>query len=607
MAFADEVKSRLDLVEVVASYVPDLQQAGRSFKARCPFHNERTPSFFVFPERQTWRCFGACATGGDVFSFVMATEKLAFPEALRLLAQRAGVPVPQQRRSDELHPLQQINEAAWAFFQKLLASRQGEGARAYLAQRGLLPATVEEFGLGLSPAGGTTLIEHLTALGYRPEAIVAAGVATQAEQGPARDLFRGRLTFPIHDGEGRLSGFGGRALDGSEPKYLNSPRTELFDKGRLLYALHRARRSMQQDGEAVVVEGYMDAIVAHQAGFRNVTASMGTALTEHQVALLRGAARRVVLALDADAAGQEATFRSLETSWQVFQDQVVARLRVGTLYQRPAEVSLRIAVLPPGKDPDEVILKDPAQWERLLREAQDLVEYLFVTAPRRWPLATSQGKAQAAEHLYGIIAALGNPFEEERQLRRLAEALGVSLATLEASVGRPRPRPRQRGAAAPPRAQASASPFEAQRRDALEEYLLALLLQRPELREHARSLPPQLFSSGEDREIFTRWMRCPTLEALQSELQEELRQRLDALFAFSLPPSDLRQREQAAKECCFRLQERHLRDLKEEEALMLSSEAATEESKAQLEQQVVETNERLRSLFLSRPERRRDR
>ena len=603
MALSDEIKGRLDIVEVVGSYVPGLRKAGRNYKAPCPFHNERTPSFTVFPERQSWRCFGACATGGDVLSFVMRMEKLEFSDTLKLLAQRTGVTIPQRRERQEHQSLHRVNEAAAAFFQEVLRSQQGIAARTYLQQRGVDTSTVERFEIGLSPGTGSALLEHLSTLNYPQEQVRRAGLATRSSDAPPRDMFLGRLIFPIRDDQGNLAGFGGRSLDGSDPKYLNSPRTEVFDKGRILYAFHRARDPIKERGVGVVVEGYMDAMAAHQYGFDNVVASMGTALTEAQVALLRGIGQQFVLALDPDAAGGAATFRSLVDSWRELDTVLVGRRRNVSMYQRTSNVSLKIAALPPGKDPDQVIREDPQVWQRFIEDAMPLLDYFFASASERWDLTASDGKARAAEELYPLIATLNNPFEQERYYRRLAETLGVPLATLEASVGRPQHTPARRARVAnPTHPHASTAAFEAEQSDPLEEHMLALVLQWPDLRELVRDLDPQAMRSWENRAVFTCWIGCSTIEEMLQGLEEDLHQRAIYLQSLPIPPMDLRQREQAVKDCSHRLEERHLRGLKAEEALLWGQEGQSEEAQdvREQEQRVVETNEKLRRLFYTR-------
>ena len=375
MTVVDDIKARLDIVEVVGQRV-QLQRSGRSYKGNCPFHQERTPSFHVFPERQSWRCFGACATGGDAIGFVMRAENLEFSEAIRQLARQTGLPMPSRQKERADSPAYRINEAACAYFQRHLASTQGSAARAYMENRGLDRNATEAFQLGMSPSDGDSLRTHLLREGFEGDQLAAAGIVRVGDDGQQRDLFRGRLIIPIRDADGRLAGFGGRALDDSQPKYLNSPQSEVFDKSHILYALDRARDDIRKSG-VVIVEGYMDAIAAHQAGFQNVVASMGTALTESQVAAISRLTGSVTMALDQDTAGQQATLRSLESSWRIYQSRAAGQSGGTTLLQRRELPEIRIASMPPGQDPDDVIRRSPEEWRRLVASAKPLLEFVI--------------------------------------------------------------------------------------------------------------------------------------------------------------------------------------------------------------------------------------
>jgi len=592
MSLVDEVKARLDIVEVVSSYLP-LKRAGRNFKALCPFHAEKTPSFFVFPERQTWRCFGACATGGDVLSFVMRMERLDFGEALRLLAQRAGIPLRERAEAGPIDPLLKAVEEAVRFYHRhLLTSPEGTRARAYLEGRGVRPSTVDAFQLGLAPRDRTALKRHLLGQGFTEEVLLQAGLLHRDADGSTRDLFPGRLMFPIHDPQGRPVGFGARSLDGAEPKYINTPRTPLFDKGRLLYALHRARPAIRQEGTAIVVEGYMDALMAHQEGYPQVVAQMGTALTEHQVALLRSLARTVVMALDPDPAGQEATLRSLESSWRIFEAlPVQVRRGEGVLLYEPApRPDLRVALLPEGQDPADLLRTDPDRWRSALETARPLLDYLMSAYARRFDLDTPEGKAQVAQRIGGLIFAIQDPYEQDRAFQRLAELLGVDRATLLSALGRPRP-PRRRPAPTPP---VSPTPFRRLQGDPLEEHTLALLLRDPDLLPLAESLSPDWFRCEENREIFLALRHCDTMERLETHLPGALQEHLAHLRTMDLPPADARQRRKALLDCVRRLEERHLRERK-----ALEAEALAEAGEAQVPVD-LEAGERLRALFEAR-------
>ena len=592
MTVVDDVKSRIDILDMVSQHV-SLQRSGRSYKASCPFHTEKTPSFFVFPERQSWRCFGACATGGDVFSFIMRIENLDFAEVLKRLAQHAGINLPSRRSRGESDTLHSISEKVRGFFSRLLSSSTGASARDYLHKRGLTAKTIEEFELGLSPQGRESLVSFLASKGYTPEQMVLAGVVTRDDGGQCRDLFRGRLMFPIRGREGQLAGFGARALDDSNPKYLNTPRTPLFDKGRILYALHSALGAIRERNQAVVVEGYMDAIMAHQNGFSNVVASMGTALTPDQASLLASVAPEVVLALDADPAGQEATRRSLESSWQVFQRRAVARVRNTSFYERPQVPVIKIAVLPAGKDPDQVLRENPNEWEKILDTAMPLMDYLFTTLSAGLDLDSATDKARVADFLLPLITAIPNPLEQDHHFQRLASLLRVPETTLQASLDRlgQRSRPGRREPSASP------TPFQRLEHDPLEEYCLAQLLHLyPQRESWLGKLRPEYFRHPESREVFTNMSRCATLESLQDTLDEELRQYLDYLFNKPQPPLDSKQQEMALGDCVSRLEERCLRDLKMEEELRLSE--APQEELYKEQEQILQINRRLRELFL---------
>ena len=512
MSTVDEVKQRLDIVEVISGYVT-LTPAGRNLKALCPFHTERTPSFIVTPERGAWRCFGACATGGDVITFIMQAENLGFSEALRHLARQAGVALPDRRQpqpqAQPQDPLVQVNEAAARFYHQQLLSPQGTPARSYLEGRGVSPESMDAFALGWAAQGGSALKDDLRTHGFSEELMQRAGLLHRTAQGHIRDLFRGRLLFPIRDPQGNTVGFGGRSLDDTPPKYLNTPQTPLFNKSTLLYALDTAADPVRLAGEAVVVEGYMDALMAHQHGFANVVASMGTALTERQVARLVGLAKSVVLALDPDTAGQEATIRSLESSWRVFQPPPPQRQpggRGAAFSPRP-RITLRLALLPPGSDPDLLIRQDPTAWAQAVEEAKGLVDFLFQVLPERYDLTAPGGRLQLAERLGGVLLALEESGRQDHYLGRLEELLGVNRHTLDEVLGLSR-----RALLGPAGARRQApvqgymAPFVRSRGDSLEEHLLALLLHDPDAEGRLRAggrTGPLLPSGRESGDLYT--------------------------------------------------------------------------------------------------------
>ena len=608
MSTADDIKARLDIVDVVSDYVPELKRSGKNYHARCPFHQERTPSFVVFPDRQTWRCFGACAVGGDVFSFVMKFDGVDFTGALRSLADRAGVKLDERRASERAEsPLYAVNDAAQQFFRDAFIADRGAQARAYAEGRHLTEEVIVRFGVGYAPAAGDELLRRLTAIGFDQTLVFRAGLALGGDEdgGPVRDMFRGRLMFPLRDVDGRVAGFAGRTLDGSDPKYINTPQTAVFDKGRMLYALDRAKESISTEGFAVVVEGYMDVIAAHEHGLRNVVASMGTALTGQQVALLKASASRIVLALDADAAGQEAMLRSLRSSWELVGSAVAGQRRTDVL-RRPDDLgSLRVALITGGKDPDELIRTDVSQWRRLIAEAVPAVEFLIEAEAARLDLTTAQGKSAAVEQLLPIIFAIPNWADMERYFQRLADVIGVPVGSLEAAVGRMRGEFAARRQAARPRSREEQveSVFKVAETDPLEERVLALLAQYPEQWEQALAVEGQHFVRPENRALLSAIQSTVTVEDALAQLDGPLADRLVRLSQEALPPADKKQRAAEWQACLRRLEERHLRELKAQEGAAFAEDAAKDapidpEYLEAVSRQALETNQRLRDLFV---------
>jgi len=386
---AAEVKNKLSVVEVVGESV-SLKKAGTTYKGLCPFHGEKTPSFVVTPARETWHCFG-CGLGGDIFSFVMQRDSVTFPEALRTLAQRAGVEIDERTKREDAHRarLRQVLDSAIAFYHAVLtSSRAGATALDYLHARGFTDETIATHQLGWAPAGWDQMTRTLGAKrDVRSEELLEVGLASprQTGRGGVYDKFRERVLFPIRDQNGHAVGLGGRLLQGDGPKYLNSPATPLFDKSRTLYLIDKAKGAIRKSGQAVIVEGYTDALMAHQAGFENVVASLGTALTPGQVALLTRYTSRIALAYDVDPAGEKAGTLGVTS---------LAGL-IGQLQGDTSGVKLedvRVARLPDGKDPDEVVREAPADWEAAIAKAKPLVEYLIDHHAGRFDLKTSSGR-----------------------------------------------------------------------------------------------------------------------------------------------------------------------------------------------------------------------
>ena len=411
MSEIEEVKARLDIADVVGQYV-SLRKAGRTLKGLCPFHAEKTPSFIVSPDRQTWHCFGSCGTGGDVISFVMKHDGLDFGDALRLLAERTGVKLKERRVSEEqdraMRRLYDANESAADYFQRLLTTDAGKAAQAYIERRGIDEATASSFRLGYSLPGWADCIEHLRGQRFTDREIVGAGLALEGDNG-LHDRFRNRLMFPVWDAKGRLIGFGARALDDSMPKYLNTAQTPLFDKGGTLYALNKAGEAIKREARAVIVEGYMDVIAAHQFGFENVVAQMGTALTERQVRLLQKLAPQIILALDADAAGTNAAVRGHDVVRESSREEggaPVVSWRGLLGYQESTSVDLRVVVLPVGKDPDDFVRADPEGWRALIDDARPVLEFRLEVAAASHDLTDPRGRSQLVQDYLPLLSAV---------------------------------------------------------------------------------------------------------------------------------------------------------------------------------------------------------
>lgn len=497
----DEIKQRLDIVELIGEYVP-LQKAGRNYKGLCPFHTEKTPSFVVFPETQGWHCFGACSTGGDAFAFIIKHENLTFQEALRLLAEKTGVELRPldaagAKQQDETERLRAINGASAQFYHRILMdSAQGQPGRLYLEGRGVKRETMTTFQLGYAPQGWHALEEHLQREHFSSEDCLTAGVLTKNERGNVYDRFRGRAMFPIRDAQGHVIGFGGRTLGDDTPKYLNTSQTPIFDKGALLYGIDLTRRSIRDTGTAVIVEGYMDVIIPYQQGITNLVACMGTALTEAHFRALRRITKVLVLALDADNAGIRAAEKGTETAREFLQHHVVPVLSANGLirYESQLDADIRVMVLPEGLDPDELVLQDRQLWDRLVDQALPAADYLLQLYTGMVDLKTARGKRELVARVIPIIGAMDSTVEQSHYVQRLGQLVHVEERELrielrqwarESSQRRPatrpaRPQPRQDTSAAtrseqPPHAIVSDQPLS------LEERCLALLIAFPDL------------------------------------------------------------------------------------------------------------------------------
>ncbi len=534
MGTIEDVKAQLDIVETVRGYVPALKRVGRSWKAPCPFHSERTPSFIVDPDRGTWHCFGSCSTGGDVIGFVQRIEHLEFREALQRCAERAGVelrpPSARERQEREIHErLLRANEAAAVYFQAALLGPAGTKALAYAEQRGLDQGARDTWQIGYAPDDWRGLTEHLLARGFTEADLREAGLGIDGDRG-MYDRFRDRLMYPTRDARGRMIGFGARALSpDQEPKYLNTPQTPLFDKSGSLYGLDRAGEEARRADRMIVVEGYMDVIACHQAGIRNVVASMGTSITEKQMAILQRYTQRICLMLDGDAAGSAATLRGIGVVASASGQEAVATLdwRGLVSFQYQSKADIRVVVLPPGEDPDSLVRSDPDGLRALLDRAKPVADHLFAAVEADMDAANPQSRSQAVETLAPTVAGIVDPVVRAHYVSRLARLGQVEERTVLALLSRGTrpvaPVPSQADLRRNAKAPATAPDGEAQ--------LLQLLLLRPEARDAGLGLDGDVFEDTTNRRLFEAWRSVEDLDGHLLDLDDDVAERVSALHA----------------------------------------------------------------------------
>lgn len=523
----EEIKSRLDIVEFIQGYVR-LQKAGINFRANCPFHGEKTPSFFVTPSRQIWHCFG-CGKGGDIFQFIMEMEGHDFPEALKLLATRAGVMLTREdpRIRSERNRLYDINEEAARIFQQCFSTHAG--AKEYITQRGLTSETVAKFRVGFAPQSWDFLLNALTKKGFTKEDIEHAGVVIKnQEKGSWYDRFRSRIMFPITDGAGRVIGFGGRIFaedlkiknnesGGSEAyaqategqaKYINTPQTMIYDKSSVLYGFDKAKQDIRVKNRVVLVEGYMDCVMSHQAGVAHTVAVSGTALTSRQLQMLKRLCDTMICSFDTDAAGESATRRSLALASEF-------------------DFERRVAHIHTGKDPADAVRENPILWCDAVEQAKPVVDFYVEKAFAEFDPATALGKKAIADMVLPFIADLFDAIQQDHWTRQLAVRLNVSEESIRSELGR---RPGLVGtsqggrdsAVSGARAQTSdgvgtEGQYKEGRRELLEEKFLTLCAMVPEaMRERELKEHHIIFRSAEKQNFFALMMMPPTSDVESS-------------------------------------------------------------------------------------------
>ena len=457
-----QIKDRLDIVEVISGYIK-LQKAGVNYRAPCPFHSEKTPSFFVSPARQIWHCFG-CGKGGDVFGFVKEIEGMEFGDALRVLAQKAGVELKKQdpKLQTERQRLYEISDLATRFFEKQLQeSKIGKTVKEYLLKRGISEKSIKEWRIGYAPEAWQTLSDFLVGRGYKREEIIKVGIAIKKSNYDSYDRFRGRIMFPISDTSGQIIGFTGRVFDeGKEKpvqeggKYVNTPNTLLYDKSRILYGLDKAKVAIRKNDACILVEGQTDVIMAFQAGFENVVATSGTALTSYQLNILKRYSLNILTAFDMDMAGDSATKRGIELA-------------------QAQGFNIKVVAMPEGEDPADIISKKPKAFKKLIDQARSILEFYFETTFFRFDEKKPENKSKIAEILLPVIKKIPNKIEQSHWIQKLSGQLEVS----EESIREELKKTKKEIAEAVSKEKIAPAPKT--RKEMLEEKIISLILKFP--------------------------------------------------------------------------------------------------------------------------------
>ena len=465
------IKEKLDIVEVVGSYLK-LQKTGINYRSLCPFHSEKKPSFFVSPARQTFKCFG-CGVGGSIFDFVMKIEGLEFGDALRVLAQRAGVELRPMRPElrTQRQRLYEICELACRFFEKQLKeSGTGKEVEKYLLKRGISEASIKKWRLGYSPETWRGLSDFLVSRGYKREEIVKAGLAVESEKSQTPyDRFRGRIMFPIFDFNSQVIGFGGRITERQEKeeetvKYINTPNTLLYDKGRVLYGLNFGKLAIRKQNFVILVEGYIDVILSHQAGFQNTVASGGTALTVPQLKILKRHTANLLTSFDSDVAGDLATQKGIDLA-------------------QKEDFEVKVIVMPQDRDPADIISKNPKKWQELVAGAKEMMEFYFESAFAKFNKEKAGGKKEIAQVLLPLIKRIGNKIVQSHFLARLAKELKVAEEAVMTELKKLSEPKKKIERLDEERTLAKKEEIEKSRKEVLEERVFCLALKSPKALE----------------------------------------------------------------------------------------------------------------------------
>ncbi len=583
MESIDLIKQRLDIIDVASDYLK-LTKAGSNHKALCPFHTEKTPSFIINPERQTWHCFGACGVGGDVIELVIKIEKINFSEALKILAQRAGVQLNNNSGPDKNSRLYEINFEACEFYKAQLELPEGKKAKEYIDKRGINDEASETFEFGFSSYTNSNLVSKLTSIGFKEIEIIQSGLAIKRENNQVRDFFYGRLMIPIKNSNGRVIGFGARVLDDTNPKYINTPSTPIFDKKSVLFGLSVASKGIRDDNSVVVVEGYLDVITAYQFGFKNVVASMGTALTANQVGSLKSRTNNFVLAMDSDSAGREAVLRSLRNTYRVFERQLGQK----------SEVNLSVVLMPSGKDPDTQIRNNLSEWEKNIASPVPFVQFVIDSIIEKYDINSSSGKGQVVGEIAPLITNMVNPFEQDHYIDLLAGKLTVKREIVESALAKSMTgSARKRQALKKNTNQNKDKSLYSEitpKENWIEDYTMSALLKMQD-KSNSDMINSEYFRRTENREIYSLWQNLSETDELGDIISDQLEAHYRYLLSIQENIPDFGVNKEGLLQLSNRLEHRHLQHLQRD--ILSSSEDIPSR---EIEDSVIKLNERIKQI-----------
>lgn len=582
MGSIDLIKQRLDIIDIASDYLK-VTKAGSNYKALCPFHIEKTPSFIINPERQTWHCFGACGVGGDLIELVIKIEKINFTEALKILAERAGVELENNRNLNKNSRIYEINLEACLFYKNQLDLPEGKKAKKYIIEREIDEETSQIFEFGFSPYSNNTLVNKLLSIGFKDNELIQSGLAIKKENDQIRDFFFGRLMVPIKDISGRVIGFGGRVLDDTNPKYINTPATPVFDKKSVLFGLSVASKAIRDNNSVVVVEGYLDVVTAHQFGFKNVVASMGTALTANQVSHLKTRTNNFVLAMDSDSAGREAVLRSLKNTYRIFERQLGQK----------SEVNLSVVLMPSGKDPDSQIRSNLTEWEKSIENAVPFVQFVLDSIIDKHDINTSVGKGQIVGEIGPLITNMINPFEQDYYIGVLAKKFNVKREIIESALANSKTTSKKKPIFKKPtnqKQEKSLYPEIKPKEHWIEDYTMSVLLKMQE-KSNSDMINSDYFRRIENREIYSLWLNASKIDELNESISNELMAHYEYLLSIHTMIPDSGTNIEVLLQLSNRLEHRYLQYLQRD--ILSSSENVPPK---EMEQSVINLNERIKQI-----------